>query len=104
MIQVIIEGLKESGVFTSVIAKAHATLSRDKFLASIESSNSSRTSGSQSQPPRKIGRKTQNHSQATVRKALEFTEFHQVAVPPLSPPGPTMETHEDNLIVETIVL
>lgn len=85
--QVIIEGLKESGVFRSVIAKAPSTLSRDKFLASIESSNSSRT-----QPPRKIDIKNkENHSQATVRKALEVSEFQQ-AVPPLSPPGPTMKT------------
>ncbi|KAI3827043.1 hypothetical protein L1987_01105 [Smallanthus sonchifolius] len=95
---VIIEGLKESGVFTSVIAKAPATLSRDTFLASIESSNSSRTSGGRSQPPRKIKRNTENQSQATVRKVLEATEFHQVAVPPLSPPGPTME---NNIVAET---
>ncbi|KAJ0792622.1 putative glycosyltransferase-like KOBITO 1 [Helianthus annuus] len=92
---VIIEGLKESGVFSSVIAKAPATLSRDKFLASIESSNSSRTSGGRSQPPRKIRRNPENESRATVRKVLEATE---VAVPPLSPPGPTME---NNLITET---
>ncbi|XP_076887911.1 glycosyltransferase-like KOBITO 1 [Bidens hawaiensis] len=88
---VIIEGLKESGVFSSVIANANTTLSRDKFLASIESSNSSRTSGARSPSPRKIRRNPENESQATVRKALEVTEFQQVAVPPLSPPGPTME-------------
>ncbi|KAI3739275.1 hypothetical protein L2E82_29676 [Cichorium intybus] len=59
---VIIEGLKESGVFTSIIAKAPTTLSRDKFLASIESSNSSRESGAHSHPSRKIGRITEHHS------------------------------------------
>ncbi|GJX26573.1 hypothetical protein Tco_0232869 [Tanacetum coccineum] len=96
---VIIEGLKESGVFRSVIANAPTTLSRDKFLASIESSNSSRTSGAKSQPPRKIGKNTENQSQATVRKALEAIELHEVAVPPLSPPGPAMETLENDLIV-----
>lgn len=100
-IQVIIEGLKESGVFRSVIANAPTTLSRDKFLASIESSNSSRTGGGQSQPSRKIGRNTENQSQATVRKALEAIELHEVAVPPLSPPGLAMETLENDLIVET---
>ncbi|KAI3510982.1 hypothetical protein L1887_18123 [Cichorium endivia] len=97
---VIIEGLKESGVFASIIAKAPTTLSRDKFLASIESSNSSRESGAHSHPSRKIGRITEHHSQATVRKALEAVEFHEPAVPPLSPPGLTVETSENNVVVE----
>ncbi|KAI3739720.1 hypothetical protein L2E82_30131 [Cichorium intybus] len=97
---VIIEGLKESGVFASIIAKAPTTLSRDKFLASIESSNSSRESGAHLHPPRKIGRITEHHSQATVRKALEAVEFHELAVPPLSPPGPTVETSENNVVVD----
>ncbi|KAI3739722.1 hypothetical protein L2E82_30133 [Cichorium intybus] len=97
---VIIEGLKESGVFTSIIAKAPTTLSRDKFLASIESSNSSRESRAHSHPPRKIRRIPEHHSQATVRKALEAVEFHELAVPPLSPPGPTIETSENNVVVE----
>ncbi|KAI3739713.1 hypothetical protein L2E82_30124 [Cichorium intybus] len=97
---VIIEGLKELGVFASIIAKAPTTLSRDKFLASIESSNSSRESGAHLHPPRKIGRITEHHSQATVRKALEAAEFHELAVPPLSPPGPTVETSENNVVVD----
>ena len=85
MFQVIIQGLKESGVFSSIIASAPQSLSKKKFLASIESSNSSRADASRSLPStRKIG----THS--TARKALELavdnTSSHEEAVPPLSPP------------------
>ncbi|GLT92883.1 hypothetical protein SLE2022_106950 [Rubroshorea leprosula] len=85
---VIVQGLRESGVFSSVITSAPNTLSRDKFLASIDSSNSSRTDSSKSHPSRKIGRGGDN--QASARKVLEIDAIasHQVAVPPLSPPGP----------------
>lgn len=97
LFQVIIEGLRESGVFSSVIASAPTTLSRDKFLASIERSNSSRAAASQSLPIRKSGRTSK--SQATARKALEVTSpatSHDAAVPPLSPPG--MEVDGDLII------
>lgn len=85
--QVIIQGLRESGVFRSVIESAPTTLSRDKFLASIESSNSTRSSASQSLPSRKMGRSEVSH--ATARRVLEITAsvLQEVAVPPLSPPG-----------------
>ena len=85
--QAIIQGLRESGVFSSVISSAPTTLSKDKFLASIESSNSSRAAASQSLPSRKMGRSSESH--ATARKVLETaaTVLHEVAVPPLSPPG-----------------
>ncbi|XVE69526.1 hypothetical protein DITRI_Ditri09bG0159100 [Diplodiscus trichospermus] len=76
----IIQGLRESGVFSSVVASAPTTLSRDKFLASIDSSNSSR---SESFASRKIGRNREH--QASARKVLEI-EVHEAAVPPLSPP------------------
>ncbi|XP_052171128.1 glycosyltransferase-like KOBITO 1 [Diospyros lotus] len=83
----IIQGLRESGVFSSVISSAPTSLSKDKFLASIESSNSSRAAASQSLPSRKMGRSSESH--ATARKVLETaaTVLHEVAVPPLSPPG-----------------
>ncbi|KAF7152993.1 hypothetical protein RHSIM_Rhsim01G0123200 [Rhododendron simsii] len=83
----IMQGLRESGVFRSVIESAPTTLSRDKFLASIESSNSSRASASQSLPSRKMGRSEVSH--ATNRRVLESTDsaIHEVAVSPLPPPG-----------------
>lgn len=75
-------------MFTSVIASAPSTLSKDKFLASIESSNSSRGAPPESLLTRKMGR-NRVESHATARKTLEATdhEIHEAAVPPLSPPG-----------------
>ncbi|BBG96473.1 elongation defective 1 protein / ELD1 protein, partial [Prunus dulcis] len=75
------------GVFSSVIASAPTALSKEKFLLTIDSSNSSRATASQSLPSRKIGRI--GESKATIRKALEVdaAEFEEAAVPPLSPPG-----------------
>ncbi|XP_022864662.1 glycosyltransferase-like KOBITO 1 [Olea europaea var. sylvestris] len=93
----IIQGLRESGVFGDVIASAQGSLSKDKFLASIGSSNSSRTtSGSESFSSRKIGRNIE--SQATARRTLEIIPFvpHEPAVPPLSPP--IMD--DDHLMIE----
>ncbi|CAA3014466.1 glycosyltransferase-like KOBITO 1 [Olea europaea subsp. europaea] len=93
----IIQGLRESGVFGAVIESAQGSLSKDKFLASIDSSNSSRTtSGSESFSLRKIGRNME--SQATARRTLEIIPFapHEPAVPPLSPP--IMD--ENHLIIE----
>ncbi|TQE05828.1 hypothetical protein C1H46_008511 [Malus baccata] len=86
--KVIIQGLRESGVFSSVIASAAQTnLSKDQFLSSVESSNSSRESTSGAITSRKIGKLID--SQATARRVLEFTDdaSHPLAVPPLSPPG-----------------
>ncbi|KAF7824646.1 glycosyltransferase-like KOBITO 1 [Senna tora] len=82
----IIQGLRESGVFSSVIASA-PKLSKEKFLLSIDSSNSSRAAASESLPSRNTRRGKEN--QATRRKILdiESAAFHEVAVPPLSPPG-----------------
>ncbi|XVF40828.1 hypothetical protein PTKIN_Ptkin01aG0147700 [Pterospermum kingtungense] len=82
---VIVQGLRESGVFSSVIANAPTTLSRDKFLASIDSSNSSRAVPSMSFASRKIGRNSKH--QASSRKVLEIEASlaHEAAVPPLSP-------------------
>lgn len=86
MWQVIIQSLRESGVFSSVIASALQEIySKEEFLSSVESSNSSRTSISGVYSSRKIGNKD---SEATVRRILEFSDdyVHSMAVPPLSPP------------------
>lgn len=85
--QVIIQSLRESGVFSSVIAKAtQATLSKDTFLKSVESSNSSRTTTSGMISSRKID--AGGESQATARRVLEFIDDSlPSAIPPLSPPG-----------------
>ncbi|XP_050283489.1 glycosyltransferase-like KOBITO 1 [Quercus robur] len=93
---VIIQGLRESGVFSSVIASAPTTISKDKFLSSIVSSNSSRAAASESLPSRRIGRSREH--QATARRVLEIESaaFYEVAVPPLSPPG----MNDDRLIIE----
>lgn len=84
--QVIIQGLRESGVLSSVVSSAQGTLLKDQFLASVESSNSSRGAASESLS-RKMGRNSESHT--TMRKALEArdTAVHEAAVPPLSPPG-----------------
>ncbi|XP_044489104.1 glycosyltransferase-like KOBITO 1 [Mangifera indica] len=90
---VIIQGLRESGVFTSVIKSAQTTLSKEKFLESIDSSNSSRAIAPELDPSRKVGRSKEY--QATVRKVLDIeAKSHEAAVPPLSPPG----YHEHHLI------
>lgn len=84
--QVIVQGLRESGVFTSIIESASTPLSKDKFLSSIESSNSTRPDDTVTSS-RKVGKVTD--SQATVRKVLQFTDAatHEAAVPPLPSPG-----------------
>ncbi|ESR52143.1 hypothetical protein CICLE_v100311591mg, partial [Citrus x clementina] len=87
---VIIQGLRESGVFSSVIASAQKTLSKEKFLASIQSSNSSRAAASESLPSRKVVRSKD-------RKVLDIgAEFYEEAVPPLPPPGINYE----HLVIE----
>lgn len=78
--QAIIQGLRESGVFSSVIASA-PKLSKENFLLSIDSSNSTRAAASQSLPSRNTGRVKEH--QATTRRILDIEE----AVPPMSPPG-----------------
>ena len=87
LFQVIVQGLRESGVFSSVIAAA-PTMSKDKFLSSLGSTNSSRAVASESLPSRKFGRSKE--SKATARRTLEIADTVShvaAAVPPLSPPG-----------------
>ncbi|XP_030493701.2 glycosyltransferase-like At2g41451 [Cannabis sativa] len=86
---VIIQGLRESGVFASVIESAEqASLSKDKFLSSAESSNLTRTATStDSLTSRKIGKV---NVESIARRVLEYTEnstHHPLAIPPLSPPA-----------------
>ncbi|KAG2683558.1 hypothetical protein I3760_10G035900 [Carya illinoinensis] len=85
---VIIQGLRESGVFSSIVTSAmQKSLSKDNFLKSIESSNSSGTITTGVLSSRKMGNR--GDSQATARKVLEIQEevSHTLAIPPLSPPG-----------------
>ena len=91
--QVIVQGLRESGVFTSIIASANSNLAKDKFLSSIGSTNSTSTNDMVTFS-RKIGKTTE--SQATVRKVLVFADvaIQEAAVPPLSPPGVDDVMHE----------
>ncbi|XP_042063554.1 glycosyltransferase-like KOBITO 1 [Salvia splendens] len=81
----IIQGLRESGIFGSIIASAQGSLSKDNFLASIESSNSSRASAFRLLDSRNIGR--DRVSQSAARKALDIDiSSDESAIPPLSPP------------------
>ncbi|KAL9675572.1 hypothetical protein QQ045_003774 [Rhodiola kirilowii] len=76
----IVESLRKADVFTKAIAASKTKITKDKFLSSIESSNSTRSMSS-----RKIG-----ISHATARRVLEFLEsplLTEAAVPPLSPPS-----------------
>ncbi|GMI82247.1 hypothetical protein like AT3G57200 [Hibiscus trionum] len=83
----IIQGLRESGVFNSVVQSAQTILSQDK-LSSVESSNSSSIIDKHMVfSARKIGIK---ESQATARRILEINDKFSgdPAIPPLSPPVP----------------
>lgn len=83
---VIVQGLRESGIFTSIIASASTNITKDKFLSSIGATNST-TSSERVTSSRKIGKTTE--SQATARRVLEVSDeaIQEPAVPPLSPPG-----------------
>ncbi|GFS36956.1 elongation defective 1 protein [Actinidia rufa] len=82
---VIVQGLRESGVFSSAIAAAQTTISKDNFLLSMESSNTSRAIESIGISSRKIS--NSRESQSTARKILETAETDSHAIPPLSPPS-----------------
>lgn len=82
----IIQSLRETGVFSSVIAKAaQTTISKDNFLKSVESSNSTRNARSEMLSSRKID--AGGASQAIARRILEVIDDSiPSAIPPLSPP------------------
>ncbi|KAK4378022.1 hypothetical protein RND71_004318 [Anisodus tanguticus] len=82
---VIIQGLKEYGVFASVIASAHRDIIKEESLSSTGNRNSSRYAHITDTFPRKMGRILE--PQATRRKFLEFSETDRLAIPPESPPG-----------------
>ncbi|KAI5410302.1 Glycosyltransferase-like KOBITO 1 [Lathyrus oleraceus] len=87
LLQVIMQSLRESGVFSSVIAKAaQTTTSKDKFLKSVESSNSTRNDRSEMISSRKID--AGGVSQTIARRILEVIDDSiPSAIPPLSPPS-----------------
>ncbi|KAJ6835794.1 glycosyltransferase-like [Iris pallida] len=73
----IIQGLRESGTFSSAIASAQS-LSKDSFLSSMGDVHNNTSS---------VLTNTMNkESQATNRKILEIVDIFEKAVPPLSPP------------------
>ncbi|KAL9233803.1 hypothetical protein vseg_008752 [Gypsophila vaccaria] len=88
---VIVQGLRESGLFTSVIASASTNPSKDKLISNSTRSDRSVVSS------RKVGKTTD--FQATVRKVLEVEDdvVHEPAVPPLSPPG-----LDDGVVLESL--
>ncbi|KAJ9184911.1 hypothetical protein P3X46_004596 [Hevea brasiliensis] len=85
---VIVQGLRESGVFSNVIAMSQTNLT--EFLSSVENSDSSKAAKSGVISSRKIGQNGQ--SQVTARRVLQISNNASFpsAVPPESPPG-----HED---------
>ncbi|KAM7270355.1 hypothetical protein ACFE04_029569 [Oxalis oulophora] len=91
----IVQGLRESGIFTSVIE--YALTLQDKLSTSIQTSNSSETVKSKSSS-RKIIKDVEHRSSA--RRILEFSNniSHPSAIPPLSPPGPDEFAVEDGNI------
>lgn len=76
--QVVIQALKESGVFSSVVSSVSTNLAKKKFLSSIHKSNSSRSTASESLPSK------ENKSEGISARHLLGDES---AIPPLSPPG-----------------
>lgn len=89
-LQVIVQELRESGVFTSVIAEAYKSMSNEKFWSALETHNSSVTDNLRIISSRKIG--NNGESQATARRTLGVTDdnavLHISATPPQSPPVP----------------
>ncbi|XAR69897.1 hypothetical protein NMG60_11001655 [Bertholletia excelsa] len=79
---VIVQGLRESGIFGATIAAAQKTLPNIKFLSST---NTSRAMESGRTSSRKIVQS--GESEATARKVLEIAGFDSSAMPPLSSPG-----------------
>ncbi|XP_048225854.1 glycosyltransferase-like At2g41451 [Ricinus communis] len=82
---VIVQGLRESGVFSNAIAMAQTNLT--EFLSSVENSDSSKTAKSGVISSRKIGQN--GESQATARRVLQISGDISLpsAVPPQSPPS-----------------
>ncbi|XP_076958418.1 glycosyltransferase-like At2g41451 [Bidens hawaiensis] len=84
---VIIQGLKEAGVFSSLISDVQTSLYKDALLSSNEvTNNSSNADAMSGVTSRKIGKK---QPRMTVRNVLQATDTDLQAMPPL--PAPVME-------------
>lgn len=93
--QSIVQGLRESGVFSSAIASAQMR-SKGSLLPSLEPKtknnsstliSNSRGSGSQSISDSSHTRTGGREIQTSARKILEVADNSLKAIPPLSPPG-----------------
>ncbi|KAK4767472.1 hypothetical protein SAY86_015222 [Trapa natans] len=85
LVQAIVQALRESGVFSSVIASAKTNLSKETFLESIKTANSSKSDSQETS--RKIG--NSGESQTTAKRILAYMDNADLpAIPPLSPPAP----------------
>ncbi|KAH9288442.1 hypothetical protein KI387_032559 [Taxus chinensis] len=96
---VIVQGLREAGVFSNALASGHALLeksmSKEQFFSSISNSsmaNSSMASVAQNSGDDKhqvkLGNKTgEGKSQAASRKLREASDGSIAAVPPMAPPS-----------------
>ncbi|KAL1813510.1 hypothetical protein ACET3Z_023575 [Daucus carota] len=82
---VIIQGLRESGIFTSVIESAQENPLKDTLLSSVESLNASRVDKSKMVSSRKMGKHIE--TQANTRNILAISDTDLPAIPPLSPPS-----------------
>ncbi|XP_071909321.1 glycosyltransferase-like At2g41451 isoform X1 [Coffea arabica] len=81
---VIIQGLRESGIFTNVVVSAWSEDTKEKSLSSTKSNNSSGNIGTKGISSRRFGYK---ESQTTIRKVLNFAGNGSYAIPPQSPPN-----------------
>lgn len=86
----IIQGLRESGTFSSAIASAHSH-SKKSFLSPVEGLQNKTSAvfpksiaGESTSTQKRADSKA---SLATNRKILEFSDIFEMAVPPMSPPG-----------------
>ncbi|KAI4384641.1 hypothetical protein MLD38_002763 [Melastoma candidum] len=84
----IIQGLRDSGVFSSVIESAPATVTNGKISSLVVRTNSSRAVASESLPSRKLGRNMQNKASGRKILDVETSASFISAIPPLSPPAP----------------
>jgi hypothetical protein len=82
ILQSIIRGLRESGVFTSAITNARR-LSKQKSAVGNPSNSTITNTGDDTTKHSAEG----SESQATRRKILESSIVHEEAIPPVSPPG-----------------
>nr|XP_043637093.1 glycosyltransferase-like At2g41451 [Erigeron canadensis] len=88
---VIMQGLRESGTFSSVIASAQRTSLGAELLSSVKNSNiSSKAIGGSDKILSKKNDESKE-SELIGRKVLEVSEIVLSAVPPLSPPSPTID-------------